>query len=106
MKKFKIIWSEFAEKRLDEIYDYYEQKASSGVARKLINGIIKEPEKLLQVPYAGQEEEILKDRLIKYRYLVFKNYKLIYSVDLENEFIKIADVFDTRQNPIKMKRTK
>ena len=40
------------------------------------------------------------------KYLVFKNYKLIYSADTENGFIKIADIFDTRQNPTKLQRTK
>jgi len=43
----KIIWSEFTETQLDDIYDYYKKKAGA----------------------------------------------------------KIADVFDTRQNPIKLKRT-
>jgi len=51
---FKIIWSEFAENQIDEIY---------------------------------------------------KKCQIIYSVDQENIFIKIADVFDTRQNPIKIHRT-
>lgn len=103
---FKIIWSEFAETQLDEIYNYYEKKASSGIAKKLLKGIINEPEKLIKTPHIGQEEELLKQRKIQYRYLVFKNYTLIYSVDPENGFIKIADVFDTRQNPPKLKRTK
>lgn len=71
-----------------------------------MKGIINEPKKLLQSPLMGQEEELLKQREIYYRYLIFKNYKLIYSVDTENGFIKIADVFDTRQNPPKIKRTK
>jgi plasmid stabilization system protein ParE len=71
-----------------------------------VKGIINEPKKLLQSPLMGQEEELLKQREIDYRYLIFKNYKLIYSVDTENGFIKIADVFDTRQNPPKIKRTK
>ncbi|WP_417371348.1 type II toxin-antitoxin system RelE/ParE family toxin [Gelidibacter japonicus] len=102
----KIIWSAFAESQLDEIYDYYEKKASSRVATKLVKGIINEPKKLIKSPFIGQEEELLRDRKIKYHYLVFKNYKLIYSVDEQNGFIKIADVFDTRQNPPKMKRTK
>lgn len=68
--------------------------------------IISEPEKLIKASFIGQEEELLKQRKIGYRYLVFKNYKLIYSVDTENGFIKIADVFDTRQNPPKLKRIK
>ncbi len=36
----KIIWSEFAETQLDEIYDYYEKKVSTKVAKKLVRGII------------------------------------------------------------------
>lgn len=103
---FKIIWSEFSETQLDEIYEYYERKASSGVATKIITGIVNESEKLIKANFIGQEEELLKERKIQYRYLVFNNYKIIYSVDEQNGFIKIADVFDTRQNPPKLKRTK
>ncbi|MDO7174099.1 hypothetical protein [Mariniflexile sp. AS56] len=61
---------------------------------------------MIKTPLIGQEEELLKHRETQYRYLVFRNYKLIYSVDNQNGFIKIADVFDTRQNPPKLKRTK
>lgn len=102
----KIIWSEFAETQLDEIYAYYEKEASARVAEKIIIGIINESKKLIKSPLIGQQEELLKHREIEYRYIVFKNYKLIYSVDDTNGFIKIADVFDTRQNPPKLKRTK
>jgi len=103
---FKIIWSDFSETQLDEIYEYYVKKASLKVAAKIVTGIIKESEKLIKASFIGQEEELLKDREIEYRYLVFKNYKVIYSVDEQIGFIKIADVFDTRQNPPKIKRTK
>tara|TARA_R110002012_G_scaffold42418_8_gene115469 strand:+ start:17025 stop:17342 length:318 start_codon:yes stop_codon:yes gene_type:complete len=102
----KIIWSEFAETKLDEIYEYYEKKTGPSIAKKLLEGIINEPNKLIKAPQIGQEEKLLKHRETEYRYLVFKNYKLIYSLDHQNGFIKIADVFDTRQNPTKLKRTK
>lgn len=102
----KIIWSEFAEDQLDEIYDYIEKHAGSRIAKKLLKEIIDESKKLVKAPHIGQEEALLKQRENHYRYLIFKNYKLIYSVDSENGFIKIADVFDTRQNPPKLKRTK
>lgn len=74
--------------------------------KKLVKGIISEPNKLIKSPLIGQKETFLKHREIEYQYLIFKNYKLIYSVDFEKEFIKIADIFDTRQNPIKLKRNK
>ena len=102
----KIIWSEFAETQLDEIYEYYKKEAGTGIAKKLVKGIINEPKKLIKTPFIGQEEGLLIQREIHYIYLVFKSYKLIYTVDKDNGFIKIADVFDTRQNPPKIKRTK
>lgn len=102
---FKIIWSEFAETQLDNIFDYYQKEAGSRIAKKLLKEIISGVKKLEKSPWIGQEEDLLKHRRFKYRYLVVKNYKLIYSVDQENGLIKIADVFDTRQNPSKIKRT-
>ena len=42
-KEFVIIWSDFAEKQLDEIYEYYQQVAGSRIASKLLKGIIEEP---------------------------------------------------------------
>lgn len=62
--EFKIIWSEFAENQLDKIYDYYQKKASDKIAKKLLKGIIKEPDKLLKSPEIGQEEELLIGRAI------------------------------------------
>ena len=61
---------------------------------------------MIKSPLIGNEEELLSHKESNYRYLLHKNYKLIYSVDFEKGFIKIADVFDTRQNPTKIKRSK
>ena len=72
----KIILSEFAETQLDDIYKYYEKKVSSRVATKLVRGIINEPTKLIKAPVIGQEEELLKERKIHYRYLVFKKLQI------------------------------
>ncbi len=103
---FKIIWSEFAETELDKIYEYYEEEVNERLAKKITKGIINEPKKLINLSFIGQEEELLKERKTEYRYIIYTNYKIIYSVDIENGLIKIADVFDTRQNPPKIKRTK
>ncbi|MFD2908384.1 type II toxin-antitoxin system RelE/ParE family toxin [Flavobacterium ardleyense] len=101
----RIVWSKFAEDQLDEIFNYYSKKAGLRIASKLLKGIISEPNKLMKSNDIGQEEELLKQREELYRYLVFKNYKIIYSIDNKNGLIKIADVFDTRQYPDKIKRT-
>ena len=102
--KFKVIWSDFAETQLDQIFEYYSNKASFKVATKIVRNLILKSEKLSQNPYIGAVEEFLLERKEAYRFVAYTNYKIIYSVDEENSIIKIADVFDTRQNPKKLKR--
>ena len=104
--KFKIIWSDYAETQLDKIFEYYIENASRRVAKNLIQKIIAEPNRLLESPNSSQVEDLLLDRENGYRYLIYKNYKIIYSVDEKKHCIQIANVFDTRQNPQKIKRTK
>lgn len=104
--KLKIVWSQFAENEIDKIYYYYLHKAGIRVAKKIIQEIISEPNKLVSNNLSTQIEELLLDRENEYHYLVCKNYKIIYSIDKENKQNQIADVFDTRQNPVKLKRTK
>ena len=103
---FKIIWSNFAEIQIDSIFEYYLENASVDVANKIIKEIISEPNKIILIPELTQREDLLLDRENEYRYLICKNYKIIYSIDQKHNLIKIADVFDTRQNPTKIKRTK
>jgi plasmid stabilization system protein ParE len=64
---FKIIWSEFAETQLDDIYEYYKKKTSLKIANKILTDIIKESDKLIKASFIGQEEELLKDRETHYR---------------------------------------
>ena len=76
------------------------------VAKNLVNGIYNETLKLKIQSRIGQEEEFLKNRKQEFRYLVYKNYKVIYWINERENRIEINDVFDTRQNPTKIKRTK
>ena len=102
----KIYWTDFSKKELRKIFEYYKEKASVNVARKLVVGITKEATKLKKQPNIGQQEEILINSFRKFRYLIFENYKIIYWVNLESNSVEVFDVFDTRQSPIKLKRSK
>ncbi|AQX84220.1 type II toxin-antitoxin system RelE/ParE family toxin [Elizabethkingia bruuniana] len=102
----KIFWTDFAKKELKKIFDYYKVKAGSKVSIKLITNIIESTEILIFQTDIGQKEELLLDRIQNFRYLVYKNYKIIYWHNKEKNRIEISDVFDARQNPIKIKRRK
>jgi len=102
----KLFWTEFSQRELKSIYDYYREKAGYRIAKKLVNGIYNETLKLKKQPKIGQIEELLNDREQEFRYIVHANYKVIYWINDEENRIEINDVFDTRQNPLKIKRTK
>jgi len=101
-----IFWTTFAENELKKIFKYYCENASHDVAKKLVDDIYDATLILKSHPKIGQVEELLKDRIQIFLYLVYKNYKIIYWVNKEMNQIEITDVFDARQNPIKIKRTK
>lgn len=104
--ELEVYWTDFSKKQLKNIFDYYKENASLNVAKTLAIGITKEAAKLKKQPKIGQEEELLAKDSRDFRYLVFKSYKIIYLINLEKNRIEVFDVFDTRQNPIKITRVK
>ena len=56
---------------------------------------------LIQNPYSGQVEEYLDHLGLSHRRIVEGNFKIIYRV--EGNEIFVTDIFDTRQDPQKMK---
>lgn len=55
-------------------------------------------------PFIGQVEDLLIHLKKDYRYLVSGNYKIIYLVKPES--VEIINVYDTRQDPIKIEEFK
>lgn len=101
-----IYWTAFSEKELQNIFSYYQEKVNIRVATEIIEGIVNETDILEKNPYIGQIEESLRDRTKEFRYLIHGNYKIIYWINLDKNQIEIWDVFDCRQEPLKIKRTK
>ena len=95
----EVFWLQLAEDKLDDIYLYYRVKAGKQIARKLINGIIDTTIDLDKQPKIGQIELSLSVREQQFRYLIFRNYKIIYWINHNENRIEINDVFDVRQYP-------
>jgi len=101
----KIYWTAFAKNELKKIFNFYKDEASLNVAEKLTTEITQEALIFEKQPNIGQIEELLKHRDQSFRHLVYKNYKIIYWINAQKSRIEIIDVFDTRQNPIKLSRS-
>jgi len=77
-------------------------KASPAVAKKLVQRIIDATLILENNPKSGRKEDLLASRPQDFRFIIVKNFKIIYWIDYEFSIINISMVFDTRQNPNKI----
>lgn len=101
---FKILWTDFAINQLKDIFDYHLIKASPIVAQRLVQKIIDATIILENNPKSGRKEELLLNRPQEFRYVIVKDYKIIYWIDYEFNIINIATIFNTRQNPKKISK--
>ena len=102
--EIKVFWTQTALNNLEDIFEYYKFRASVNVARNIVKDIVSSTIRIQNSPKIGKTEDLLKKRDLEYRFIVVRNYKIVYW--LEGGYIKIATVFDTRQDPDKIKRTR
>ncbi|MBY0245243.1 MAG: type II toxin-antitoxin system RelE/ParE family toxin [Sphingobacteriaceae bacterium] len=101
-----IFWTNFAKNELKNIYKYHQKFASTSIAKKLVSELAIQTKSLFNLPEIGQIEVLLKSKPQKFRYLIHKNYKIIYWTNIKKNRIEIVNIFDCRQNPIKITRNK
>lgn len=101
-----VYWTDFAKSELKSIFDYHKEKVSLKIAKQISTQIVKKAESLSSFPEIGVIEELLNDIPQNFKYIVSTNYKIIYWINNNKNRIEVVDVFDTRQNPIKMERNK
>ncbi|HZJ35694.1 MAG TPA: type II toxin-antitoxin system RelE/ParE family toxin, partial [Gillisia sp.] len=87
------------------IKNHYKKKVSLKFAISFVDGIIDETIGLEKNPYIGQVEPTLAKKSQTFRYLIYKNYKIIYWINEKKNRIDIANVFDTRQDPAIIEQT-
>ncbi|SRR6056297_10940 len=97
-----VYWLRRAEDKLEDIYYYYSLKAGEQIAQSLVNGIVDKTISMRNHPKVGQVELELSHRVEEFRYLVYKNYKILYWINYKEGRIEIVNIFDTRQNPVKI----
>lgn len=98
----KVFWTKFALDELHDIYDYYKVNVSVLVANNIKESILLSTHQLELQPLSGTTEVLLQHLNQGHRYIIRGNCKIIYRI--QSKRIYITDVFDTRQNPIKIYR--
>jgi plasmid stabilization system protein ParE len=86
---------------LAKIFGYLAKYASIEIAKNVKYGVLEQISTLLKHAKLGQLEEDLCELGKNHRRLVYKHYKIVYRI--EKDTIYITDIFDSRQDPEKIK---
>lgn len=97
----KIIWTAQAKGDLRKVYSFNTLVLDEKSAFKLIEDIIKKTEGLSKTISGGTRYLSDLNPNIPYQKLIFKHYLIIYR--LEENSVFINKIFDSRQNPKKLK---
>jgi toxin ParE1/3/4 len=102
MVKMEVVWTKFAFNSLKEIHKYYKENVSKTIADNIKDNILASTSQLETHPKSGAIEELLNELKEEHRFIIRGNYKIIYKI--KDKIIFITDVFDTRQDPVKIKK--
>ena len=97
----KLVFTQQAITSLQECLDFFPPEVASAKVNEIRDRILAKADKLLENPYIGQQEEYLEHMGLSHRRIIEGNYKIVYRI--EGEAIVITDIFDSRQDPEKMK---
>jgi len=97
----KLIYTEQALLSLEEALNFIALKVTYEKLIEIRDEILDAADTLLLQPLQGQREPFLEHLGLGHRRLVVSHYKIIYRV--AGEYIYITDIFDSRQDPDKMK---
>ncbi|MGL2964869.1 type II toxin-antitoxin system RelE/ParE family toxin [Flavobacterium sp. RSB2_4_14] len=97
-KPIKIYWDNQAKADLKLIFEFIKLKSLQG-ARNLVKDIVNQS-KNIHFTEQYQVDEILGE---PFRRMIVRDYKIIYKIHSETE-IRILQIFDSRQNPKKLKK--
>lgn len=97
-KSIKIKWDNEAKADLKLIFEFLKLHSLSG-AKKIISDIINQS-KSIHFSEQYQTDEFLEE---PFRRMFVGNYRIVYKIHSETE-IRILQIFDTRQNPIKLRK--
>ncbi len=97
----KLIYTEQSLLTLEEALNFIATEVSPEKLIKIRDSILDAADSLILQPQQGQKEPFLEHLNLGHRRLIVGHYKIVYRVVEDN--IYITDIFDSRQEPSKMK---
>lgn len=97
-------FSDVAWKSWENIIKYYSKNYGEQAIRHLTDSFETKAHSIEQFPESGTPEPLASELAIAYRFFYISKYlKVIYYVDFEEDCIKVADIWDARMSPQKLR---
>lgn len=93
----RVFWTEAARNNLFQIYQRIAGKSPES-AREWMDKVLKTTADLEKNYPQGNDEPLLRNEKVPYKFLVVSFYKIIYSI--EEEQVLIKTLYHTRQDPV------
>lgn len=97
----KLIYTKQSLFSLSEALEFIAPKVSHEKLIEIRDEILNAADGLISQPLQGAEEPLLEHLGLSHRRIVVGHYKIIYRIS--GSYIYITDIFDSRQDPKKMK---
>ena len=97
----KLVYTQQALINLEESLEFIAPHVSIETLETVRNSILDRADRLIKNPSSGKREEYLGHLGLNHRRIMESHYKIVYRVI--DRTIYITDIFDSRQDPAKMK---
>ena len=99
----QIKWQKRAEKELYRLLVKGFIEFGEHTANNFVSKVASINRDLSRFPEIGYPEPLLKDRKKLYRARhIISRFKIIYHYDIVNDIVHVADIWDTRRDPLKL----
>ncbi|MEY4905079.1 MAG: hypothetical protein RLZZ292_2894 [Bacteroidota bacterium] len=101
-EEYELSWENSTRKDILKIHAFIAKNVSVELANETVRGLYNAVEPLRNTPERFSREQSLLHRKEMFRYIKYKKYKILYSV--ERQVVHILSIFPARQNPKKLVR--
>ncbi|TNF28222.1 MAG: type II toxin-antitoxin system RelE/ParE family toxin [Bacteroidetes bacterium] len=99
----KVVITETALTNLEHGLEFMRKRHPENRCIEVGRNVILSTYELADNPFIGQIEPILEDLKLKHRRIIVGHFKVVYRIIEEQNTVLVTDIFDSRQDPAKMR---
>jgi len=99
----KVIITETALSNLERGLEFMRKRHPEDLCIEVARKVIRSTYELADNPFIGQLEPMLEELDLEHRRIIIGHFKVVYRIIKEHDTVLVTDVFDSRQDPSRMR---